>query len=227
MTTEEMQEGLVLRRVDYKDRQKIITIFTPQRGLVSLIVKGITRKKTNLLTLTSPFTRAQYNYRIGRSDLYQYLDGTPLATHHNIRNNLDHIETAAELVKALLLTQMPGKAAPALYALTISYLHELHQFKNPTTLSSSFFLKLLKHDGLLALSPNCSHCKNESTHLHLGESYCQSHTPHPAHHLTTDEWNTLHTLADTRAFDPLKEITLTHEFHTQIKQIFDERIREG
>ena len=109
MPSEEKHEGLVLRSLDYKDRQKIITLFTPTLGLISLIVKGITRKKTHLLTLTSPFTQGEYLFTIHRSDLYPFRDGTPLHTHHFLREQLSHIQAATTFAKALLSSQPPSK----------------------------------------------------------------------------------------------------------------------
>ena len=223
MTTEKA-EGLVLRTLDYKDRQKIITLFTPTRGLISLIIKGITRKKSHLLTLSSPFTQGEYHFHIGRSELYTFKDGTPLATHHNLRSDLSLIETAATMAKALLLTQLPGKSTPALYALILAYLKELPNF-NPNILSSSFHLKLLKHDGLLSLSPHCAVCNQKPTHLFLCEPYCQLHAPSRSHPFDESEWETLITLTEARSFAALKKRSLSEALHQKISNLVLEKIK--
>lgn len=226
MRSEEHQEGIVLRSLDFKDREKIITVFTANRGLISLIVKGITKKRSHLLTLTSPFTQADYHYLIGRSSLYSFKEATPLNTHHYLREKLSHIQAATTFASALLSSQMPGKPAPHLYALTLSYLKQLPQFDTPSSLTASFLLKLLKHDGHLSLKNGCTSCGEPPTHLHVGEPFCRTHTPAYAHLLSQTEWDTLQVLAEARSFAPLKEIQVSPSLHQMIELIFKEKIKE-
>ncbi|NGX38063.1 MAG: DNA repair protein RecO [Chlamydiae bacterium] len=199
MPSEEKHEGLVLRSLDYKDRQKIITLFTPTCGIISLIVKGITRKKTHLLTLTSPFTQAEYHFSIRRSDLYTFRDGTLLNTHHTLRQSLSTIEGASVLAKALLTSQLPGKPAPALYRLTLTYLKHLPAFTDPTSLTTSFHLKLLKHDG--HLTPD-----------------------NPESPFTPQEWALVTTLTETRSIDTLMEMSVPLDLSQKVQLMFKEKI---
>lgn len=195
MPSEEKHEGLVLRSIDFRDRQKILTLFTPTMGIVSLIVKGINRKKSHLLTLTSPFTCGEYLFRVSRSTLYTFRDGTPLKTHNELRDNLDHIEAATLLVKALLTSQLPEKPAPDLYALTLTYLGLLSTVENPAAITSSFLLKLLKHEGLLSLD-------------------------HPPLGFSADQWQTVRTLADLRTIQTLRDTLPSQDLSNKIETLF-------
>ncbi len=221
MPSDEKHEGLVLRSIDYKDRQKIITLFSPTCGIVSLIVKGISRKKSHLLTLTSPFTQGEYLFSIRRSNLYSFQDGTPINTHHSLRKTLPSIEAATLFAQSILSSQLPGKPAPDLYQLTLTYLKYLPSFSEPTPLTGSFLLKLLTHDGHLALSPTCAHCKNFPTHLDQGEPYCKAHAPRHAISFTPEEWSTLLILAKTRSIPQLQETTVSPELHHKIQRVFN------
>ncbi|MBS0629923.1 MAG: DNA repair protein RecO [Verrucomicrobia bacterium] len=219
MLSNEVHEGLVLKSIDYKDQQKIITLFTPTRGMISLIVKGISRKKAHLLTLTSPLTQAEYHFAIGRTDLYTFQDGTPINTHLNLRSNLDHLQTATRFAEALLTTQFPGKPAPALYQLLLTYLKVLPNFTDPTALKGSFLLKLLKHDGHLALNQHCSHCDSPSTHYAMGECFCKSHSPSYAISLAPE----LFILTEARAIAELQALKMNPELMDRIEKMFKER----
>lgn len=199
MPSEERHEGLVLRSIDFRDRQKILTLFTPTMGMISLIVKGINRKKSHLLTLTSPFTRGEYLFRISRSDLYTFQDGTPLATNNSLRENLNHIEAAILLSKALLKSQMPEKPAPALYKLTTTYLEHLPTFDDPTPLTASFLLKLLKHEGHLALD-------------HVSPSFTQN------------DWKVVSILSELRTIKKLKETSVSSSLHDKITSLFEKSL---
>ncbi len=147
MPREESHEGLVLKAIDYKDRQKILTILTPDRGLLSLIIKGITRKKSHLIALATPLIHAEYQLRPQRSALYTFLDGTLLATHQSLRTSLPHLKAAGTILRALLRTQLPGNPSPVLFQLTLAYLRHLSTTADPAPLLSSYLLKLLKHEG--------------------------------------------------------------------------------
>lgn len=198
MPSEETHEGIVLRSIDFKDRQKIITLYTPARGLISLIVKGINRKKSHLLTLTSPFTVAEYHFSIRRSELYNFVDGTPLFTNQSLRGHLPQLLGASTFAKALLASQLPGKPSSRLYQLTLAYLKYLPLFEDPAPLTSSYHLKLLKHDG------------------HLNPS-------HPEIPFTHSEWEAMLPLLHARSIKQL-EIAIPLELHHKIEKYFYKKI---
>jgi DNA repair protein RecO (recombination protein O) len=147
MPREEEHEGLVLRAIDYKDRQRILTLLTPDRGILSLIIKGISPKKPHLLALSTPLMHAEYLMRAQRSELYSFVDASPLTTHSNLRASLPHLTAATTILRSLLSTQLPGKPSELLFRLTLSYLHHLPSAPDPEPLTSSYLLKLLKHEG--------------------------------------------------------------------------------
>lgn len=217
-------EGVVLKSIDFRDRSRIITLFTPDEGIVSLIVKGITRKKSHLLTLTTPFTRGEYHYLVKKSSLYTFRDGTPLATHSEIRKSLAHIEVATEIASHLIASQVPGKAAEALYKLTLAYLEKLADFEDPTPLSASFLLKLLKVEGHLHLTSTCAACELPANALASGESVCTKHRPPFSHSFSSEEWQTLLTLSEARAFSQIKSLSVPKELRQRLKQLFHEKI---
>ncbi len=168
-------EGIVLHSFDFKENQKIITLFTEDAGKMSLILT----KKNGNLGLTTPFTKGEYIYTKGKSDLYRFHDGTVLDNHILLRNSLAHLQAAGELTNVILRSQMPTKPAPLLYALLKTYLPQISNFPDPTPLLCSFYLKLLKHEGVLNLdelpeiclplltSTRFSDLKNIPIHPHL------------------------------------------------------------
>ncbi len=147
-------EGIVLKSFNYKENERICTLYTEDAGLISLIMKGIGPKKSELLTLSTPFSRAEFVYIKTKSDLFRYYDGSILDNHMLLRLNLDHLKAAAELTNSICLSQLPLKPDPLIYALLRSFLKQIVHFKDPSSLVSSFYLKLLKHEGVLALDKN-------------------------------------------------------------------------
>jgi DNA repair protein RecO (recombination protein O) len=146
----ERTEGIVLRSLDYKERQRIVTVVTERAGVISLIAKGLGGVNRRFLLLLTPLSRSEFVYERGRSDLFRFHDGTLLDAHLPLRASFAHLQTAGALAQALLRAQMPGRVDPPLYHLFAAFLKRIPVHEEPTTLVAGFRLKLLQHEGLLA-----------------------------------------------------------------------------
>jgi DNA repair protein RecO (recombination protein O) len=221
---EEKTEGIVLRSQDYQERHRIITLFSPE-GLISLIVRNISRKNTRLLSLTTPFCHGEYLFHRGRTELLSFRDGTVLDDHLCLRQSLKSLQIAGALANAILTSQMGGKPAPALFALYKSYHNQVPHFNNPEVLLASFYLKLLKYEGLLTVLPHCSTCKSPSPLLlHDGESLCSQHGAAGGFHFIASEWDLLLTLDSSMQFSNLRGLALPLHFSQKINALFLSRI---
>jgi DNA repair protein RecO (recombination protein O) len=213
---EEKTEGIVVRSQDYKERHRIITLFTPL-GLISLIVRNISRKNTRLLSLTTPFCHAEYLYRRSNSELLAFRDGTVLDDHLGLRQSLKSLQIAGSLANAILTSQMADKPAPALFSLYRSYHNQVPHFSNPEVLLASFQLKLLKHEGLL----NIGYCaEDDSTSpFILGEG-------EEGFHFSDSEWDELSTLGSALQFSSLRDLRLSPFLAQKIDALFRSRITQ-
>ncbi len=146
---EERVEGIVLRTTIYKETHRIITLFTADAGLISLMVKGV--KSPERMVLITPFSQIEVFFRKKLSDLYLLKDGSLIADNLFLRQKWNYLETAGKMAQMILHSQMPGKPAPLLYALFLACLKQLPQFEEPAPLLLLFYLKLLTHEGILSL----------------------------------------------------------------------------
>lgn len=220
---EEKTEGIVLRSQDYKERHRIITLFSPQ-GLISLIVKGISQKNARLLALTTPFSYGEYIYRQGNSELFRFQDGTLLNDYFTFRQHLKFLDAAGTLANAVLSSQMAGKPAPALFALYKSYHSQVASFDDPMPLTASFFLKLLKYEGLLSISAHCSSCGAGAQCLSNGESLCSQHADKDAIAFSFQEWEILLSLDSAQQFSALRSFSIPSHLPQKIQTLFLSRL---
>jgi DNA repair protein RecO len=114
---------------------------------VSMIVKGLSKKKPIFTSLTEPLCEVEFVYTKGSSDLLKFQDGTLIDPHLNLREKYSFLQTALEMAQAVLKSQMPEKPSPLLYALFSSFLKQIPYFSFPDSLLGSFYLKFLKHEG--------------------------------------------------------------------------------
>ena len=147
----EKTEGIVLKSVVYQEDARILSLFTKDLGMISLMVKVVSPRSLQKMAAASPFCQAEFVYLKGQSEMLHYRDSTLLEEHLFLRNSLSSLQTAGSLAVALLKSQMPGKSAPALYHLFNAYLKQIPAFTHPPVLISSFYLKVLSHEGVLHL----------------------------------------------------------------------------
>lgn len=218
---DEKTEGIVLKVVPFKENDRILSLFTPDQGVMSLYVRGLSKKKPAIVNLTTPLCRAEYLFRKGRSDLYHFIDGTILDLHLPLRRSYRHLEYAGKMLQAILKSQMPGKRSKNLYYLFVSYLKKLSVASFPETLWASFVLKLLKYEGLLAVDKTCLSCKeNGASHISGGESRCEKCSSPTGLSFSNLDWKTLQVLSHVRSFEPLLKLEIPSSLTQAIDTLF-------
>ena len=222
---EEKTEGIVLRTLEYKECQRIVTVFTPYAGMISVIVKGISPRKISLLSLCSPFSEVEFLVKRGRSELLFFVDGSVLDAHLQLRLALPSLDSAGQMAQAILASQLSGKPAYEIYYLFRSYLKQIPTFESPTVLLASFQLKLLTLEGLLALSSKCNVCERKSELLSHGECLCRLHCTEEQFSFHPDEWASLLTLHHAKHFSELRHLCLHPSLLHKIDTYFKHRLR--
>jgi DNA repair protein RecO (recombination protein O) len=209
--SEEKNVGILLQAIPYLGHQRILKVFTPEEGLISLITKS------TKLTALAPFCIAEWVYKKGQKEIHTLTDGTLLDGLLELRKDYATLCAAGAMAKDLLTTQFPGKKAPALYALLCAYMKKIPLSPKPDIFAASFRLKLLQHEGLLSLEQLCA-CGAPARQLSEGESHCTKCKPGLL--FTSDEWEQLHQLAYVRQFSALP----TGAPFKKIDVLFEERI---
>ncbi|MBS0626630.1 MAG: DNA repair protein RecO [Verrucomicrobia bacterium] len=140
--------AIILRSIPFKDHQKIVTAFSKDLGLISIIVKGLSSKKFFKLPFCESFCEAELVLSKKRGDLFTLNDGSILNLHLPLRQELRYLYTASSLTKAVLDSQLPEKPSALLYTLLSMCLHQIPTFPCLNTLLACFYLKTLKNEGI-------------------------------------------------------------------------------
>jgi DNA repair protein RecO (recombination protein O) len=220
----EKTQGITLQAIPYQERQRIITVFTQDKGLISLIIKGLSQKKPSLLSLSTPFCLADFVYLKGRSDIYFLKDATVLCEHLFLRKDLDFITSAYAMAKALLDSQLLHKPAPELFMLFLKYLEKIPSFPSQEVLVGSFLLKLLIHEGLINLKKTCNVCEKKASLLYNGESLCSSHQIEHVHNFSPKEFDVILNLAFIKNFSELELVESIPGLREKILKVFKELV---
>jgi len=182
-------EAVVLRSQDYREKARILTLYSKESGLVSVLVKGIGRRNS---CATSPPAHSHFTCKEGKSDLLLATEVTLIHSHVDVRKSYGHIVATKKMLDLMIKTQLPRHPEPALFALLTAYLGTLPLMEHPETLALSFSLKLWKHEGSLEIIPE---------------------------HFTDEEKQTLHLLLTARHFAPLRELGETESLAEKLSSL--------
>ncbi len=218
---EERLQAIVLKAIPFRDKQSIITLLSKERGVVSMIVKGLSKTRPHLIACITPLAESEFIYREGRSDLLSCQDASLIDPHLALREKYSFLQTAMQLAKALLDTQYPAKASTPLYMLFSRFLKQIPLFgDNVTTLKCCFILKLLKHEGLLPENSLCIACQEKgSSFYHEEGMFCHKHRPTDAVLFHKQEWSIIELVSNASCFSSLKETLISPLLEEKIEQI--------
>ena len=213
-------EGIILHALNFKEYDQILTVFSPERGIQKFFFKGGQSTKRKKGSSSAPLTRAEFIYREKSCDLLSCIEISPLSYYQGVRKNLESLEVACKMIKAIQLTQQPGKPAPHLYALLLKYLETLSTANHPEALASSFFLKLLRHEGLLDSLSHCSICRHPLKTLFLsgGEGLCKEHASENSFFFDEYEQNILKKLSFSRIISEISNLNIPDTLQKKVEK---------
>ncbi len=218
----EKTKAITLFSTPYKDRSKIIKVLTKDYGIISLIIHGLSAKKSYLLSIATPFSISEIVFKKNNSDIHTYKDGSIIDENIYLRKNLKYIKIASLITKAVLEFHFPQKNTENIFLLLQKYLKNIST--NPNGIYISFLLKILINEGFLNLKNICNKCSQKARYIESGESLCQKHTSNFAFRFSEEEYNKLLVFAYAKSFSLLKDIDVSKEFVEKAHNLFKDLI---
>ncbi len=153
-----LSQYLILRSRDYGEGDKIVTMFSPERGKESAIAKGAARSKSSLRGVVQPFSHVRLAIAKGRGSLHIVTQGEVIESFAPLRQELEKITYAsylAELVDAGMPERKPNADLFLLALLTYSLL----AYSEFSALTARYFeLRFLSCLGLTPRLDTCLKC---------------------------------------------------------------------
>lgn len=217
-------EGIILRTLPFEDFHRIATLFTADMGITKFFIRDANHPQKRMqLSFLQPFSKVELVYQKGKGDLNYYQDGSLLQLPGTAPHGPGELFGANALAQALLMTQLPHKPSQKLYTLFDIYLQTLFATGLSLHLVSSFYLKLLSHEGLIRLKESCSSCHAPLSDAFFsdGEFYCRSHTSSHSLQFTEGEKEQLIILGESRSLREIVYLNLNEKLPIKIKSLFD------
>jgi DNA repair protein RecO (recombination protein O) len=159
-------EAIVLRGIRYGEADRVLHLYTPERGRVSAIAKGVRRAKSRFGGRLEPFFRLNLVLYQGKSDLLTVTSAETIAGHPRLREHGAALDGAARACDAVSRLFGDGEPHPGVYHLLANQLALLD--REPVRASRAnalaFRLKLLLAAGFAPHLASCASC-GEPEHL--------------------------------------------------------------
>ena len=159
-------EAVVLRSMRYGEADRILHLYTPERGRLSAIAKGVRRAKSRFGGRLEPCFRLQMVLHEGRSDLLTVTSAETVAGHPRLREHAGALDGAARACDAVGRMFADGEPHSGVFNLLCNQLALLDARPARATHGNAlaFRLKLLLAAGFAPQLAACAGC-GEAEHL--------------------------------------------------------------
>ena len=159
-------EAVVLRSIRYGEADRVLHLYTPDRGRVGAVAKGVRRVKSRLGGRLEPLSRVRLVMHEGRGELSTISQADSVHSHPALRErraSLERATQACEAVLRLLDSTEPNRPAYNLLCHELALLDSSAEAAGRAQ-ALAFRLKLLLAAGFAPELASCAAC-GEAEHL--------------------------------------------------------------
>lgn len=159
-------EAVVLRSMRFGEADRILHLYTPMRGRVGAIAKGVRRTRSRFGGRLEPFSHVDLQLHEGRSDLLTVTGADIVDAHARLRDEAASLDAAGRACDAVARLFDSGEQHPEVFHLLCNELTLLEDEPAPAMLANqlAFRLKLLVAAGFGPQLSACASC-GEREHL--------------------------------------------------------------
>jgi DNA repair protein RecO (recombination protein O) len=206
-------KAVVLSSIDYREKDKIIKLFSLENGMISAVLKGVRSDKAKLKFASQPFCFA--NFLLVKRGAYYVVTSAELEdSFFDLTKDINTYYTAFALLEVVQASLMEEQSSPIVFINLLKALRAMCYDKiNPKLVLLKFVLGMLKVLGYRFNFKTCDNCKAEfinKKHLNLntGAIVCGSCNTINCKQLSVGMFNTIKVLYNTE-IDRLDTINTT------------------
>lgn len=150
--------ALVVRRSDYSDYDRMVTLFSPQHGRIDAIARGCRKPKSPLLNASEPFASGEFAL-YQRGERFSIEQCQIQESFYELRNDYDRLCHGIYWLKLLDSVLMPDVPMPDLFLITLRALAHLNYSDLPAELlTMAFEMHLMAQLGYAPRMDACAKC---------------------------------------------------------------------
>lgn len=167
--------SIVLRSIDYKDSDRMLTLLTRDSGKLSCLARGARKQNNGLFGLSDMFVCAEFGF-YKRGGKYIVTQGVLRQNFYNIRVDAEAMAVAAVLTESCEKAATEGEGDPRMFALLAGALFALDRGARPGDVFCFFVIKLLDVLGMRPQTECCVSCgavPAAKLNIALGGTVCE------------------------------------------------------
>jgi DNA repair protein RecO (recombination protein O) len=162
-------EALVLRTVDYRDADRIVTLLTERLGKVSAIARAARRSRKRFAGALEPFAIIEAEIGFGRNELGTLIQARVLKGYPNILKDLGKMSALAAALELVSRATAERQPEPALFRATGTLFQLLDEGRQP--LEEALLCFQIRATALLGFAPSfdaCGRCGRPAARTRAG-----------------------------------------------------------
>ncbi len=151
-------DAIVLRRVDYRDYDRMVTLFSPEHGRIDAVARGCRKPTSALMNSAEVFCAGQYtiNHAGGR---YTITQCEIKDSFYNLRFDYDKLIHGMYYLSLADMAALPEQSAPEVFMLLLKALaHLCHSDLDPKMLTACFEMRYMPLMGFCPSMDRCVVC---------------------------------------------------------------------
>ena len=151
-------KGIVIRSVQFKESDKIITVLTAELGRISVYCHGAKSNKSKFLTPTRLFCYSEF-VLTRKKDFYYIKEADYIEAFFNIVNSMDKLFLGQYFLEIIIEISVEGERHDSLLRLTLNSLYALsNDMAQFDVIKSAYELRVCVETGLSPYLLGCREC---------------------------------------------------------------------
>lgn len=169
------QKGIVLGSIDYKEKDKLVTLFTLENGIITCVLKSVKSEKAKLKFAKEPFCFGEFLISIP-SKIITSVEVED--SFFELTKNIDKLYIACAILDAVKTVLPQGEKNPAMFVETLKAIGSIcYDDVNDKYVLTKFLLNIFDAVGYKLALNKCSVCGQDFgtkryINLDFGEIVC-------------------------------------------------------
>ena len=164
-------KGIVIKADDYKDSDKIVTIFSAEKGLIRARARGVKKNKAKLAFAVQPFAFVEF-LMSERDGFYTIINASSIDQFFAVTSDFDNYIFMLACLEVVQKTVKENENQVELFLLLLNSL-KLVAYENVSSINVfiKFMIEAMGYLGFSFVFDKCACCDNALNENNVGFSY--------------------------------------------------------
>lgn len=164
-------KGIVVNAKDYKDSDKLVTIFSAEKGLIRARARGVKKNKAKLVFAVQPFAFVEFMLT-EKAGFYTIINATSIDQFYSLTSDFDNYIFMLACLEVVQKTVKENEQQVDLFLLLLNSL-KLVAYQNVSSMNVfiKFMIEAMGYLGFRFIFDKCACCGERLNENHVGFSY--------------------------------------------------------